>query len=134
MKKNLLLGITELIVALAALPAGLLFILHPDGSALQMPVTLLEGSPFHDYLIPGLFLFTVNGLCQLGAAILSFRRHRLAGHAGLILGILLMSWIVIQVLIIGLNSFLQYTFFIVGFLEVILAWRIIRSPSHVAQT
>lgn len=132
MQKNLLLAITELIVALAALPAGFLFILHPDGSALQMPVSLLQGSPFHDYLIPGLFLFIVNGLCQLGAAIMSFRRHRLAGHAGLILGILLMSWIIIQVLIIGLNSFLQYTFFIVGFLEVILAWRIIRSPSHVA--
>ncbi len=134
MKNKHLLGIAELIVALGALPAGWLFIIHPDGSAMKIPVDLLHGSPFHDYLIPGLFLFIVNGLCQLGAAILSFKGHRLAAWAGLALGGILVMWIVIQVSIIGLNSFLQYTFFIMGWLEVILAWRIIRLKNNPANT
>ncbi len=129
MKKILLLAITELIVALGALPAGMLFILHPDGSALQMSVALLQGSPFHDYLIPGLFLFTVNGLCQLGAAVLSFRRHRFAPWAGLALGIILLCWIAIQVSIIGLTSYLQYLFFAVGILEIFLSAIILRGNS-----
>lgn len=132
MKPNHLLGIAELIVALGALPAGWLFITHPDGSAMKIPVDLLHGSPFRDYLIPGLFLFIVNGLCQLGAAFLSFKGHSLAAWAGLALGGILVMWIIIQVSIIGLNSFLQYTFFIVGGLVVILAWRIIRLKNNPA--
>jgi len=122
-----ILGITELIVALGALPAGWLLMTHPDGSGMHMSVDLLQGSPFPDYLIPGVFLFTVNGLFQLAASVLGFLRHRWAGYAGLALGIVLVSWICIQVTIIGLTSLLQPMFFIVGVLEIILASLIMKS-------
>lgn len=117
----LFLGITELVVALGALPAGWLFITHPDGSAMQVSVDMLKGSPFPNFLIPGLFLFTVNGVFQLFASLLSFTRRKYAGIAGLALGTILVLWICIQVAIIGLNSFLQYAFFLIGVLEIWLA-------------
>lgn len=34
----------------------------PSGSALRLPASLLEGSPFPNFLIPGMFLLAVNGI------------------------------------------------------------------------
>ena len=38
---------------------------HANGEPLRMPQTLLQYSPFHSYLIPGIILFVVNGLMSL---------------------------------------------------------------------
>jgi hypothetical protein len=43
-------------VALGAIPAGLSMVIRPqDGSVLQLQTQWLDGSPFGDFLIPGLF-------------------------------------------------------------------------------
>ncbi|MBK7409144.1 MAG: hypothetical protein IPJ40_14425 [Saprospirales bacterium] len=124
MKKRIaiLLGITQLFVAFGALPTGVMMILQSDGSGLGMTVDGLEGTPFSNYFIPGLFLFVVNGLCQLVGGILSLMRRKQAGLIGLALGIILVLWICVQVYLIGLTHFLQYLFFCVGVLEVILGY------------
>ncbi len=123
MKKRLhnVLGIIQLFVALGALPAGYLMILTPDGSRMGMNPLQLSGSPFHDFLLPGLFLFIVDGIFNLISAFLSFRNSRFTGLTGLGSGIILLLWILIQVSIIGLNSILQPAFFILGILETALA-------------
>ena len=81
---------------------------------------MLDGSPFQDFLIPGIILFTVNGIGNLSAGILSFRRHRLAGWTGIFFGFALMIWIFIQVNMIGGGNWLQYLYFGLGLVEVIL--------------
>lgn len=125
-KSFLSLGIIQSFIALGAIPAGFLMIINPDGTKLGMTTDFLANTPFYDFLIPGIFLFIVNGLFNLGAAILSFKKHKYSGVSGLMLGIALVLWIVIQVYFIQLSSFLQPLFFFIGVIEIIISLFIIK--------
>jgi len=57
--------ILHLFLGIGALFGGLMLILEPDGSLLGMNPDWLNHSPFNNYLIPGLILFTLNGLLPL---------------------------------------------------------------------
>ena len=114
-------GILQAFVALGALPCGALLMIYPDGSALKMSISMLQGSPFASFFWPGLILFLVNGIGQAVAAVLSFRRHRFAGPAGAVMGLGLMIWIFVQVSLIGGGHWLQYLYFALGTAEVSLA-------------
>ena len=114
-------GIVQAFVALGALPCGVLLMIYPNGSALNMPLSMLKGSPFATFFWPGLILFAVNGIGQAAAAMLSFRRHRFAGLAGAGMGLGLMIWIFVQVSLIGGGHWLQYLYFALGVVEVSLA-------------
>ncbi len=122
-----LLGTIQVFVAVGALPAGLMMIWDPTGSSLGLSLEALSNSPFDNYLIPGITLFLVNGIAQLGGAILCFRKHPLHGKLGLLLGILLMGWILVQLYLLGLVSSLQVAFFVIGLLEVRLSLYAYRS-------
>lgn len=50
-------------LGLGAIAGGGAFILAPDGSAIGMPLTVLANSPFTNFLIPGIILFTILGIC-----------------------------------------------------------------------
>jgi len=119
----------ELMVAIGAIPAGYAYIKDPSGAGLGVTVELLANSPLKDFLIPGLFLLIVNGFCQLTGAVFSILNKPVAGKIGLILGFVLMVWIVIQVIWIGLSSFMQPLFFFVGLFEMALGWTIIRKQA-----
>ena len=45
-----------------ALFGGGILVFDPSGKLLQMPVIILKNSPFNNFLIPGLILFSVLGL------------------------------------------------------------------------
>ena len=89
----------------------------PSGSALGVPLNLLEGSPFPDFLIPGMFLLAVNGVGSMIGAGLSFTRRRYAQELAIVLGAILVAWIVIQVIIILSFSWLHVLYFILGVVE-----------------
>lgn len=55
----------HLFLSLGALTGGFLMIINPNGSLLGMNPAWLQHSPFTNYLIPGLILFTFNGLFPL---------------------------------------------------------------------
>jgi hypothetical protein len=113
--------IVQAFVAISALPCGVLLMLYPNGSALNMPLSMLKGSPFADFFLPGLILFAVIGCGHAAAAVLSFRRHRFAGLAGAVMGLGLMIWIFVQASLIGGGHWLQYLYFALGTAEVSLA-------------
>jgi hypothetical protein len=87
---------------------------------------LLKNSPLTSFLIPGLFLIIVNGFGNLIGAVLSFRKNVLAGKAGLLLGIILCLWLIIQVYWIGLISFMQPMFLVIGIIEALLGFLILK--------
>lgn len=122
MKRNtlLILGLIQAFVAIGALPAGYSMLAEPDGHGLGMTKAILEGSPFTDFFIPGLFLFVVNGLVNLTSSVLCFFKSGYAPASGIILGIALLIWVFVQIYSIGLIHFLQPTFFIIGCIEIIL--------------
>jgi len=52
-------------LALGAIIGGGTLTISPTGKLLRMPLYLLEKSPFNNYLIPGIILFSVFGLAPL---------------------------------------------------------------------
>jgi len=115
-------GILQCFVGLGAVVGGMLFVLFPSGRVLKMPLSLLEGSPFSNFFIPGVILFLINGIGQLWAGMLSFKRHPWSGHAGAVFGMGLIIWIFVQVSLIGGGHWLQYIYFFLGVIETVLAF------------
>jgi hypothetical protein len=52
-------------LSIGAFYGGLAFIIRPDGSLLKMPVEILTGLPFRDFLVPGIILLLTFGLSPL---------------------------------------------------------------------
>ena len=111
------LGSLQAFIGLGALAGGFGLVRDPSGSALGVPLSLLEGSPFPDFLIPGIFLLAVNGVGSMIGAGLSFTRRRYAQEIAIVLGAILVAWIVIQVVIIRSFSWLHVLYFILGVVE-----------------
>lgn len=122
-KFNKILGFIQSFVAIMALPAGFLLMLKPNGENLGMTVNVLDGTPFNDYFIPGLFLFLVIGLLHAIGAAITFKKSTYWRYFGFTPGILLVVWICIQVYFIGLIHFLQPLFFMIGMVEILLSYR-----------
>ena len=102
-----LLVATTAFVALGALPVGVAFVTHPDGSTLGMPVSLLLGTPFRDFAIPGAVLAVVVGGSHVAAAVLLGLGREVGWRAALVAGAVLAGWILVQVWLIGYLSWLQ---------------------------
>ncbi len=63
-----LLIVLHIILGLGAIFGGVVLIIDPSGGIIQMPVTILEGSIFSSFLIPGIILLTLLGILPLLAA------------------------------------------------------------------
>ena len=111
------LGSLQAFIGLGALVGGFMLVKDPSGSALGVPLSFLEGSPFPDFLIPGIFLLAVNGVGSMIGAVLSFIRRRYAQEIAIVLGAILVAWIVIQVVIIRSFSWMHILYFILGVVE-----------------
>ena len=75
---------------------------------------------FKNFIPSGFVLLTVNGLTQFLAAILLFKKHRLAPYAVLACGIILMLWIVLEWWVWGFN-FMSNIYFVFGLVEAVAA-------------
>ena len=117
MKVYIGLGAIQAFIGLGALGGGFMLVRDPSGSALELPMSLLEESPFPDFLIPGMFLLAVNGVGSMIGAGLSFTRRRYAQEIAIVLGAILVAWIVIQVVIISSFHWLHVLYFILGVVE-----------------
>ena len=75
-----------LIQGLGGTAGGLALSLRPDGSVMHMPVSYLDGSPFADYLIPGLILLLVLGVAPLVAMVALWLRKTWAWYLAFAIG------------------------------------------------
>lgn len=125
-KYYIILGALQAFTAIGAIPAGYGLLKDTSGISIGMSTEMLANSPFDTFFLPGLFLLLINGIATLVAAILSFTRNKYAGYSGLLLGIALLLWIIIQVWWISLSHILQPVFFIIALADIILSWKIIR--------
>lgn len=128
---KIILIIIQLFIAIGAIPAGLLYIIDSSGGLMGQTPDLLTRSPFGSFLVPGLFLFVINGFGNLVASILTWRNHPKSRLLSMSLGAILCLWIIIQVYWISLGSFLQPLLFIIGLCEFGLAyWLWKKSKQH----
>ena len=104
-----------IVQGLGGLAGGLSLTIAPDGSIMKMSTSLLDGSPFPDFLIPGLILMLVLGVLPLVAAVGLWMGRRWAWYAAFVVGCSLMIWILVEITIIPYDA-LQPIFGGVGLL------------------
>lgn len=80
-------------IALNALFGGYFLISDPSGESMEIPFQLLDKTPFNNFLIPGIILFTVIGLMSLIIAYITLKRGTLYPLLILIQGIILGIWL-----------------------------------------
>ncbi len=107
------------LTSINALIAGLLFIIEPSGKLMGMTIEYIKNSPFQSFLIPGIVLFTFNGILNLLAGIAVILKKWYAAYFAIIQGVILVSWIVIQMIMVQDFNMLHLIMFIIGTLLIV---------------
>ena len=103
----------EIFLGLGALFGGVALVLAPDGHLLGMPTSLLAGSPFSSFLVPGIVLFTLVGLAPVLAAGITVRRHALAPMAAIGVGLTLIGWVCVEMVVLAGPGSLAWALYLV---------------------
>jgi hypothetical protein len=129
---HIVIFVLEAFIALTAIVSGVAILT----GGLQMPLELLRSTPFSDYTIPGLLLAIVVGGSSLVAATTVFIHREFVVLLSVAAGLIMAGWITVQVAMLGLVSWLQVLYFVLGVLIFGLAaylW-IAEYHSHYLQT
>lgn len=116
-----ILGYLQIFIGMGAVAGAIPMLVTPNGSSNGLTVELLQNTPFKNFLVPGLFLFFINGTGSLIASYFSLKALKPAGFLGMILGVALMIWIIVQVYYLGFSSWLQPLYLALGTLEFIMS-------------
>lgn len=111
-------------LGVGALAGGIMLVTRPDGSSMGFEISILAGSPFSDFLVPGLILGGLFGVGSLVVAVMGLRDEPLAPFLAFGIGCAQMIWIAVQLSIIKELSFLHPLMFGTGLVIAIsaLAW------------
>lgn len=115
-------------VGIGAMAGGLGGILNPQ-APMGTPVELLKNTPFSNYFIPGVILFTVIGLGNVFSALMLHFKSKYRGYISSIFSWALVIWIVVQCIMLNVINYLHVIFFFIGLIEVILSTRILFKES-----
>lgn len=113
-------------VALSAIPSGIIMMVFPQGDPMNMPLSMLEGSPFKSFFWPGIMLCGIIGLSHAIALFMGLKSRPLSGSAAAVAGLGLIIWLYVQVSMIGGGHWLQILYFAVAIAEVTLAVLLLR--------
>ena len=96
------------VLGIRGILGGLQFLLDPSGSIVGLSTTELAGSPFADFLVPGVVLLVVLGIGPLVVAggLLAERRWAWAG--AVCVAVALAVWVLVEGWVVGFGRRLQY--------------------------
>jgi len=115
-----LLFILHLFVGIGAMFGGLAAITNPQ-APLGISVEALKNSPFNNYLIPGIVLFTIIGLGNVISALMFRYKLKFQGYVSSVFSWALVIWIVVQCIMLNGVVFLHVLFFIIGLIQAFLS-------------
>lgn len=92
------------------------FINDPSGASLGMTFSLLEHSPFSNYLIPGIILLFANGILSFVVIALIVLKTKIYPLAIIAEGCILFGWISIQVIMLRTIAVLHIALWTVALL------------------
>jgi hypothetical protein len=131
-----LISVSLVLLGVSAAFGGFLLVIDPSGARMQWSLALLEHSPFENFLIPGLLLGIVFGIGSflallalwfrptwpLGTAITRFTGEHWSWSVAFTIGLGQVIWIVAEVLMVRVASWLQPVCVTLGVLIVLLTF------------
>jgi hypothetical protein len=106
-------------VGIGALGGGYAGISNPNGP-FGIPVEVLKNSPFDNFFIPGIILFTVIGMGNLFSAVMYGFKTYIKSYISLIFSCALPIFIIVQCYMMQSIVALHVIFFIIGLIQIIL--------------
>ncbi len=101
------------------------------GWFMYIPASVLSGTPFTDFTVPALLLGVVVGGSALAAGVITaFGRRRVDALASAAAGAITVGWLSIEVAMIGLGSWAQVAYLLVGLVMIGLARLLWKAESH----
>jgi hypothetical protein len=107
-------------VGIGALAGGLAAITNPN-APMGVTTEALKNSPFSNFLIPGIILFTIIGIGNIISAITLWYDFRFQCYISCVFSWALVIWIIVQCIMLQEIVYLHVIFFIIGLVEVVLS-------------
>lgn len=111
-----ILFILHLFVGIGAMAGGLAAITNPQ-SPMGISTDILKNSPFSNFLIPGIILFTVIGLGNLFSALMFHFKSAYQAYISSVFSWALVIWIIVQCIMLNSIVFLHVLFFSIGLVQ-----------------
>ena len=111
-------------IAVTSTLSGLLMISNPDGGVLNLPRSLLDGTPFNDFLIPGILLTGAVGFVNLLAVFYNLQRHPNRYNWAIAGGMMISGWIITQMILIQTIHWLHFIYLGVGMRIILIAYQL----------
>src|SRR5450631_4159291 len=111
-------------IAITATLSGIMMVARPDGTLLNLPLSLLVKTPFRDFLIPGIVLALFVGGTNLIAAYKNLTHSPARYDWAMAGGIIICGWILIQMILIQTAHWLHILYLGIGFLTILLAFQL----------
>jgi len=122
MKTLLLLMIS--FIAITSTISGVLLVSDPGGSIMNLPLTLLNGTPFKNYLIPGIILTAIVGGVNLVAVVYNIQKSSNRYNWAMAGGMMICGWIIVQMIIIRAAHWLHFLYLGTGLLIILIAYQL----------
>jgi hypothetical protein len=111
------------LISLTAVVSGGFMVLYPSGSALGLPLSILNATPFNDFLIPGMILLAV-GTVHLFTLFQWWQKATSRFNWAIASGLLIAGWIVTQMIMIATINWWQIGYLFAGLLIILTAWQL----------
>jgi hypothetical protein len=112
-------------IAFTSTLSGLLMIANPDGGGiLNLPMSLLENTPFKDYMIPGILLTLIVGGINLIAVLFNMQRYSNRYNWAMAGGFIISLWILVQLLLIHAVHWLHFIYLGIGVLIILISYQL----------
>jgi hypothetical protein len=111
-------------IAVTSTLSGLTMINDPNGRILGLSPDLLEGTPFKDYLVPGLLLTTVVGGINIIAVYTNLTRSTNRYNWSIAGGVIITGWIIAQMILIHSIHWLHFIYFSAGTFIALIAYQL----------
>jgi hypothetical protein len=89
---------------ISGLFGGTVLVIDPTGELLQMPLSMLKGSPFRDFRVPGIILLTILGIIPTIVFYGLWKRSSWAWTGALMVSAALIIWIGVEIWMVGYHS------------------------------
>lgn len=105
--------VLEVFIGIGGVVSGAMLIADPRGG-MGMGLAILEGSPFQDFVIPGIILLVAVGVFPLVVAGAALARAPWAVLGHVAVSAVLLGWIAVELLMLGYLGFLQPAIVVYG--------------------